>query len=416
MLLLPAVLGVMLTGMPVAGCAETVSPDYFGMHFHRPERVTSWPVAGAGSWRLWDARVQWAHLQPAKKAWRFDKLDRYVDMAAAHNVSVLLPLGLSPRWASARPHERSAYGEGLAAEPASMEDWRVYVSTVAQRYKGRVKAYEIWNEPNDKAFFSGSPEKLVELTCEAYRILKATDASITVVSPAYTGEKNIDKLDAFLAAGGAKCIDVVAYHLYVPSKPPEALPPLIKQIRQVMKQQGIGQFPLWNTESGWVMNNSDGTRSTKVPEYWRKIEPEQSASYVARAYLLGSAFGLSRFYWYAWDNGTFGLVEPSTKTLKPGAVALKVVAGWMVGSPPPTCVTTGGMWACTLSEGATERRVVVWSPDSASRYTAPAGWRISRAERADGKTDSVRDTGQSVLTDELPRLLILSADKPGTKP
>lgn len=391
------------------GHAAVVPPEYFGLHIHGADSGTAWPNAGFGSWRLWDTRVQWTHLQTTRWSWNFAKLDRYVELAEANKVSLLLPLGLSPRWASARPNEQSAYGEGRAAEPASMEDWRVYVRTVAQRYKGRINAYEIWNEPNDKAFFSGDTAKLVELTCEAYQTLKAVDSAIVVVSPAHTGEKNVGKLEAFLASGGSKCIDVVAYHLYVTLSPPEAIPPLVKKIRQAMKRQGVERLPLWNTEIGWFIRNSDGTPEGRVPDYWLRVDGEQSAAFVARSYLLGSAFGVERFYWYAWDNKTLGLVEPSAKTLKPGGVALGVVARWMTGSSSPTCTETNRMWLCTLSTTPDERRVVVWSPDSSRRYTAPSGWRIKLIERADGRTETPA-LATKIRTDEMPRQLVLVPD------
>lgn len=394
----------------IANChAAVVSPEYFGLHIHRADSSTAWPKVRFGSWRLWDANVQWTHLQTTRWTWNFARLDRYVELAESNKVSLLLPLGLSPRWASARPNEHSAYGEGRAAEPASIEDWRAYVRTVAQRYKGKINSYEIWNEPNDKAFFSGTTAKLVELTCEAYRTLKTVDPAIIVVSPAYTGEQNVGKLEEFLAKGGDKCIDVVAYHLYVALSPPEAIPPLVERIQQAMKRQGVENLPFWNTETGWFIENTDGTPVGKAPDYWLRVSAEQSAAFVARAYLLGSAFGVDRFYWYAWDNNTLGLVEPTAKSLKPGGEALGVVARWMTGGPRPSCTETNGMWLCTLSARPDERRIVVWSPDSSRRYSAPSGWRIKQIERADGRTESPT-SATSIRTDDLPRQLILVPD------
>lgn len=387
--------------------ATVVSPEYFGMHIHRADSITAWPKVKFGSWRLWDAYVQWTHLEPARGKWDFTRLDRYVELAETNNVSVLLPLGLSPQWASARPRERSSYGPGRAAEPASIDDWRDYVRMVGQRYKGKIKTYEIWNEPNSKEFFSGTPTKLIELTCEASRILKAIDPAIVVVSPAYTGKQNIGQLETFLAAGGDKCIDVVAYHLYTPVSPPEAIPPLVEAIRQVMKRQGVDHLPLWNTESGWFIENADGTPKGRVPDAWLRVSAVQSADYVARAYLLASAFGVDRFYWYAWNNVSMGLEEPEAKTLKPGALAMSVVAEWMTGRPRPSCSETGGMWRCTLSARADERRVVVWSPATPGRYAPPTGWRIKQIERADGRAESP-DSIAGTRTDGLPRQFVLS--------
>lgn len=390
--------------------AEVVSPEYFGLHIHNADNGTPWPQAPFGSWRLWDTHVQWTYLQPNKGAWNFVKLDGLVALAQTHKVSLLLPLGLSPRWASARPDEPSPYGEGRAAEPTSMEDWRVYVRTVAQRYKGKIDAYEIWNEPNSKDFFSGNSAKLVQLTCEAYRTLKAVDPSIIVVGPAYTGEQNVGKLEDFLSGGGGKCIDVVAYHLYVALSPPEAIPPLVKRIKQTMKRQGVEKLPLWNTETGWFIQNTDGTPERKVPHYWLRVRGEQSAAFVARSYLLGSAYGVDRFYWYAWDNNTLGLMEPTAKLLKPGGTAFGIVARWMIGGPRPSCTETNRMWLCKLTTKPDERRIVVWSPKISGLYIAPSGWRIQQVERADGRVEASHDAGTSLRVNAMPRRLILVPD------
>ena len=88
-----------------------------------------------------------ARSEPGKGQWHFENLDRSVALAEAHHASVLLTLGLTPRWASLAPKENVGYVSGYAAEPKDIEDWRVFVRTVATRYQGRIHAYEIWNEP-----------------------------------------------------------------------------------------------------------------------------------------------------------------------------------------------------------------------------------------------------------------------------
>ena len=105
-------------------------------------------------WRLWDAKVTWPDLEPGKGQWHFENLDRSVALAEAHHASVLLTLGLTPRWASARPQEPSGYCARVCSRAERIEDWRVFVRTVATRYKGRIHAYEIWNEPNVKKFWT----------------------------------------------------------------------------------------------------------------------------------------------------------------------------------------------------------------------------------------------------------------------
>lgn len=344
---------------------------YFGLHIHAADRGTAWPKPAFGAWRLWDADVSWAQIEPLQGQMNFERLDRYVAMAALTHVDVLLPLGLTPTWASARPGEKSNYQPGWAAEPAHIEDWRHFVRTVAQRYRGKIRHFDIWNEINEKGFYSGSIEKMVELTCEAYRILHEIAPENRVISPSFIGRgSEPDQLEAFLGKGGKNCIDIVGYHFYVPQHEPEEIISLVRRINTVMKRQGIGHLPLWNTESGWWIANGDGTPETEADRRWRRILPQEGAAIVARSLILGRWMGLERFYWYAWDNQVLGLIEPTTGALKPAGRAYGVLARWM-GAAKPACSEQHGTWICSLPPENAQNRRIVWATRTASTLLLP---------------------------------------------
>lgn len=362
---------------------------YVGLHLHRADQGTAWPAAGFGSWRLWDAHVAWPNLEPERGRWDFARLDRYVAMARLTGVEILLPLGLSPGWASARPAEHSSYAPGNAAEPRNMEDWRNYVRTVATRYAGRIRDFEIWNEPNEAGFFSGTPEKLVELTCEAQAVLKAVSPENRLVSPAMVGEGiEPQLLEKFLRLGGSKCVDIVGYHFYVPKGAPEATMTLVRRVRDVMKRGGVGNLPLWNTEAGWWIENTDGTPEA-ADTRWRRVSSVESAAYVARALIAGRAAGLERYYWYAWDNTSLGLIEPSSGALKPGAVALATVASWLAWSDIDHCNEQTGRWVCPLkSKEGNLRGYIAWATQgNAPSFQVQSGETIEAVEHLDGRRE-----------------------------
>ncbi len=209
----------------------------------------------------------------------------------------MLPLGLSSTWASARPGEPSGYGPGNAAEPKDIENWRTYVRTIAQRYKGKIRTYELWNEVNVKGFYSGSQEKLVELARVAYQTLKEVDSHIVFISPSVVGEGHHLWLDEYLSQGGAKYLDAVGYHFYVPKAAPEAMLPLIQKVQSVMRKHGLEKKPLWNTEIGWWIDNK--TKLAKpigAAPNWRKLDDRLAAAYVARTMVLSWPAGVSRVF------------------------------------------------------------------------------------------------------------------------
>jgi hypothetical protein len=358
------------SGMDLQPALGSIPATYFGMHIHHVTTTTPWPAIPFGAWRLWDAKVTWFDLEPRNGEWNFGLLDQYVALAEQHNVDLLLPLGFCPAWASSRPSEVSPnFDPGAVAGPRLIEDWRDYVSTVARRYKGRIRRYEVWNEPNLREYWTGTTKELANLAREAYLILKATDPSVTVVSPSPTNrETGPSWLDDYLAAGGGNWADAIGHHLYVYPSPPEALAPFIGRVRRIITKYGMDSKPLWNTEMGWsapTVFSSDA----------------QATGYLVRALMLNWAAGVQRCYWYAWDNqewATLWLTEPDSTTLKPAAIAYAEMEKWLIGARFVSCsIDSVNTYICRLvnDDGSTAR--VLWNPDRETAYTVPQEWGIT---------------------------------------
>ena len=410
---------------PTFSWAQAMSPrssvdklplSYFGLHIHRivqtqswypkGDKITPWPSIKFGSWRLWDAYVAWPNLEPERGKWNFQTLDKYVALAEDAGIDLVLPFGLTPTWASARPGKPSGYGPGNAAEPQNMEDWRTYVRNVAQRYKGRIKTYELWNEVNVKRFYSGTQEKLVELARVTYQTLKEVDPNIVFISPSVVGEGHHRWLDEYLAKGGAKYLDVVGYHFYVPKAAPEAMLPLIQQVQAVMRKHGLERKPLWTTEIGWwIGNKTKLAKPIGAGVDWRKLDDELAAAYVARTMLLSWPAGVSRVYWYVWDGIDMGLIEPGTLELKPAAVAYDTMSRTLAGGLLKQCSNTNKIWTCDVIRADGKALWVVWVEDGVSQeWSIPTDWRIERVQRLDAHSAEMK--GGSVTIGAAPILLI----------
>ena len=336
---------LLLFGMRSAGCADLYDIDpatplrvvgggYFGTHFHRllplgepGERITSWPVGQIAALRLWDSSTRWADLEPQRGVFHFDRLDGYVTQAQAHRATLLMVLGSAPHWAAARPEEAGPYGPGSASEPRSLDDWDRYVTALARRYKGRIEAYELWNEPyfsdlpadrnQPGAFFSGSAASMVELARRARTVLDREDPKAVLLTPGFVG--STDRLDMFLRAGGGQHVGGVAYHYYADGD--RGFIELHRDIRATMARHGLSQLPLYNTESGFAAIG-DGN---------------DAATLLARSMVLGAFLGVDRFYQYAWDNGRSGMLSAGTLQATPSAAAFAAVRRWLVGTTLQGC-------------------------------------------------------------------------------
>ena len=376
-----------------SGPEGPVPPSYFGMHIHHAASGTEWPSIPFGSWRLWDAGVSWPQLEPERGKWDFSLLDRYVKIAAERRVDILLTLGLTPTWASARPNEPSGYNMGNGAEPGNAADWEEYVRTVALRYKGVIHNYEIWNEPNAKASFTGNAATMLLLARSAYLTLKAIDSSITVVSPSATAESGIRWLHEFVSQGGCSYSDVIGYHFYVTPAPPEAMVSLIKRVKGVIQASSCGQKPLWNTESGWSAPKQFGT-------------DEEAASYLMRTYLLNWLMGIQRCYWYAWDNHNWSTLELTSSVdnrITSAGAAYGVIRQWVSGARLRSCSSDhSGLWVCQLDRGASTYRLI-WCDHDGRAFAPPSQWHVRSISSWRGE---VTKPTRTVMAGPAPLLLV----------
>ena len=371
--------------------AQPIPASFFGMHIHQPSAAT-WPSVPMGTWRWWDSHAAWPDMESRRGQWDFSYIDRYLSLADEHHVEVLYPLGLTPRWASSRPDEPSAYHQpGWAAVPADIDDWRTYVRTVVTHCKGRVHLYEIWNEPNYKPFWTGTVDEMLVLTREASKIIREIDPHATIVSPAATTASGTKWLAEFLSKGGGQYVDVIGYHFYVNTQKPEAMVPIIQQVNQILAENHAAGKPLWDTETGWLAPS--------------RFETEDlTAAYLGRSYVLAWSAGVQRFYWYAWDGGPpLEMIDRNDNSLKPAGKAFGVIQTWLVGARLDHCNQDADhTWTCQLNRNGS-LHWIVWNSEGSKRVDVPSQWHATEITSLLG--DSHVLTGNTIDIGQMPVLL-----------
>jgi len=354
-----------------------ITEKYFGMHI---QRGAPWPSIPIGAWRV---PVAWPWVEPQRGVWDFQRPDEYVaESSQHHNVELLFSLGYSPRWASSQPDAQTEFsGPGACAPPRNIQDWRDYIKTIGTRYKGRVRYYEVWNEPTVPFFWCGGTLDLVSLTKAAYEVLKEIDPNDQIVSPSAVNKHGPAWLDDFLRQGGGNFVDIIGFHFYPAPGSPEGVVGQAKTIRTLMAKYGQANKPLWDTENTW--NGS-------------KLDRDTDAAFVARTLILDRASGVSRVYWYEWGNMSIPLVllEADRKTLTPAGQTFKVLQDWLIGAVLESCGSTyipeawhvsHAMWTCDLQRGQSTAKIV-WNPDGDSTFNVPASWNIDRVRDISGKS------------------------------
>lgn len=365
-----------LARAPQTESETPVSLRFFGIH-RLPQ--DPWPNVPFGSWRV---AIAWRLVEPQKGTWDFKGADEDVEQAVQHNVDLVVTVGFIPRWASATPDKSCKVGMGECAEPKNIQDWKDWIAKIASRYKGKVKYYEIWNEPNDSEYFyTGSVSGLVQLTKAAHEVVEGIDPEIKILSPSPTGPAGEDFMAKYLASGGGQYADIISYHFYVPG-PPEGLYRYVQQIHGLMEKNGVGNKPLWDSENGW-----------QGPA----LDEATQAAYVARATLVERAAGVSRQFWYAWGiPQSLRFVEDDHITPSSGGRAIKVLEDWMLGRVVESCESSDlpasrgvshSIWICSLLRDGI-RNYVVWHPDGDHEFSVPDKW--------GGRINEVRDLSGGV--------------------
>ena len=289
----------------------TIQKNLFGMHVFNLEDGV-FPTVPVGAIRLWDNETTWSAIEPVQDQFAWAKLDTAVATAQANGVNdILMVLAGTPAWATDDPASGGLAGvlPGAAGMPKDLADWDDWVRQVATRYKGKITAYQPWNEANLVTFSTGTPQEMAQLTKRAYDIIKSIDPNATVVAPS-TGTRLGGPFKRFYPAYLRELkalgwpVDVWAAHTYPASLgTPVERAGLARVYQSVLAAEGAPDLPIWDTE------NNFGLAGPGAENPDQDIVGKRAADWTARAYLDSLRLGISRVYWYAWgpENDLVGI-------------------------------------------------------------------------------------------------------------
>ena len=220
------------------------------------------------------------------------KYDHIVDLAEARDVEIIARLSNPPAWTRVTGDE-----PGEKAPPDDFNDFGDFAAAVAERYRGRIRYYQVWNEPNGNEEWGlqdVDPEAFTALLCLAYDRIKAADPDAVVLAGALTPTvandgrhmNDLIYLERMYAAGAGACFDVMSaqgYGLWSGPTDQRLRPTVINYphnlfLRDIMVRHGDAAKPIWISEMGWNVAPEDVR-----PDFGRVTE-EQQARYAVGAY------------------------------------------------------------------------------------------------------------------------------------
>ena len=243
----------------------------------------------------------WEDLEVTGRG-QFDwaKYDRIVERTAAHGLRLLVRLSNPPAWSRADPQA------GDLAPPDDLQDFVNYAVAVAERYRGRITHYQVWNEPNIFPEWGNDfvdPARYTELLCRAYAALKSVDPAIVVVNAAiaptisldgYRGFSDLIFLQEIYDRGGGDCFDVLSAQGYGLFSGPTDRRLRATSVnvarhtyyRDIMVRNGDAHKPIWLSEAAWNATLDAELPRGQIDAYSRfgNVTQEQAARYMPMLY------------------------------------------------------------------------------------------------------------------------------------
>ena len=317
---------------PAAVVDGRVNPALFGMHVGNLATGAEPVPERAGGIRLWDAGVSWRQIEPAAGQVDWAAMDRAVEQAeAAGATEILWVHGSTPQWAALDPDADGLYGPGTSSAPDE-DAYLDILRRVAERYKGRITAYQAWNEANIRIFYRGKPAYLAELTAKAKAVLDEVDPDALLVGASTTVRAKgpvkawYGKYSTALAEQGWP-VDAMSIHLYpLADEGPSERAGYIRTMKAWLEERGW-TGPLWDTEVNFGDRRDFAEVQVEVPQ-------DVAAGWVARTYLDSLALGVDRAYWYTWNDSILGidLTDPATDAVLPAGQAYLTIQEWLAGA------------------------------------------------------------------------------------
>jgi len=233
--------------------------------------------------------------EPARSAW--EKYDHIVALAEQYDLQLIVRISNPPAWSRAEGNDAGSY-----APPDSYRDLADFAGAVAARYRGRVRYYQLWNEPNIYPEWGNAtidPEAYVELLKAGAESIRGVDPDAVIIAGALAATIDMDGtavpgrsfsdllfLQRMYDAGAAPYFDVMATQGYgLWSGPTDRrMHPRVMNfgrpqfIRDLMVANGDGHKPIWISEMNW------NAAPVEVEPRYGRVSLEEQSAYLPLAY------------------------------------------------------------------------------------------------------------------------------------
>ncbi|MBZ0289972.1 MAG: cellulase family glycosylhydrolase, partial [Anaerolineae bacterium] len=253
----------------------------------------------------------WNDIEKKRGEWDFFHADQVINEIEEKGLKVVVRLTDAPDWA--HPSLNDNRDNFIDAPPDDLADFGTYCATIAERYKGRVAAYQIWNEPNLSREWGGKAPNAAEYV----ELLKVCSEAIHEADPAairisaglaptatYDATAHPDDVyfNAMYDANFQQYVDAVGMHAPGYSSPDLSLEETARQgiahwatfrrvedLRRIMVERGDAAHQVAILEFGWTTDPRPDS-----DYHWFAVSEE------AQAHNLVAAYQYAAEHWRPW--------------------------------------------------------------------------------------------------------------------
>ncbi|HVP01644.1 MAG TPA: cellulase family glycosylhydrolase [Solirubrobacteraceae bacterium] len=305
-----AAVSALAAAAPAGASAAQVGVNVDGMP---PQQAIDQASAVGATWVR--TFVRWDVIEPQGPG-RWDpasvqNIDNLVGLAQARGIKVLAVVVGAPQWANG--------STDLYVPPRDPADLARFMGSFAARYKGRIAAWEVWNEPDESDFWHGSPPSpaaYAALLQPAYKAVKDADPGALVYAGPLTGN-DYAFLQGLYDAGAGGAFDGVAVHTDTACSitPPDSYYRDdqgrvgqfsflgFREVHAVMDAHGDGAKPIVMSELGW---SATATRCARGAYAGKKAagvsEAEQAANLKLAYHCLAGYPYVAQAMWFSMKD------------------------------------------------------------------------------------------------------------------
>jgi hypothetical protein len=333
-------------------------------------------MAGAG----WSRLVFWWSAFQPRGPRDFNQFatdrDSYIDDELARGRELAGVVLNTPGWASAGGSPNAVPRNLYLSWDDPDNYWGQFMRRLAERYRGRIDAWIIWNEVDIRdgqwRTWDGTVDDYVQLERVAYRAIKGGNPDATVVlfgSPWWhdKGAYLTQVLDGLATAEGAAewnhYFDVANLHMYSRAND---IPEVIPWYRAQLAARGMGDKPIWIGETN-VVPYDDPLWPEQKSGF--RANMDEQASYVVEASATYLALGVQRIGVNRALDGQdfraggepFGLIR-NDLSVRPAYAAFQVICRYFSGVQSSRYFPTerSGLTRVVLERDG-ERVTVLWT-------------------------------------------------------